>query len=125
SNRVDYQMTDNTEIENYTGLAIESHIENSKRHTSNYYTYGKFIDYQEIEPGVIKVDNMYGVINVIYKGLILDDTGLPELTFKEMTAITTYIAYTLTQKQAFITRDNATAQFAMMLSQKWERECAH
>lgn len=127
SGRVDFQKTDNRQTQNWTGLAIESNVEEFKRlgDTSPFYAYGKFINYKEIETGLIKVDGRHKIVNVLYKGLMLDDEGLPELSSKEVEALSCYIAYTTMQKQAFINRDKATMELAMLLKQDWERKCAH
>jgi hypothetical protein len=36
----------------------------------------------------------YGTVNVLYKGVLLDEEGLPQITDKEANAIATYIAWT-------------------------------
>lgn len=40
-----------------------------------------------------------GKINILYRGIVLDDDGLPELTDKEVDAIAAYCAYTVKFKQ--------------------------
>jgi len=49
----------------------------------------------------------YGTVNVLYKGVIADDEGLPKLTDKEATAIATYIAYVIKFKEGLITNNQA------------------
>jgi hypothetical protein len=45
----------------------------------------------------------YGNINILYKGIIADNEGLPELTDKEATAIATYLAYITKYKEGLKT----------------------
>jgi hypothetical protein len=50
-------------------------------------------------------------VNILYKGILADEDGLPELTDKEATAIATYIAYVTKFKEGLITNNapnNAT-----------------
>jgi len=42
-------------------------------------------------------------VNILYRGIELDDEGLPQLTDKEAIAIAYYIAYIYTYKRSILT----------------------
>jgi hypothetical protein len=44
-------------------------------------------------------------VNILYKGILVDDEGLPEITDKEATAIATYIAYVIKFKEGLQTNN--------------------
>jgi len=47
----------------------------------------------------------YGKINVLYKGVLVDEDGLPELTDKEANALATFVAYTQKYKEGLLTNN--------------------
>jgi hypothetical protein len=47
----------------------------------------------------------YGTLNILYKGIIADEDGLPELTDKEANAIATFIAYSNKYKEGLKTNN--------------------
>jgi len=50
-------------------------------------------------------DKPYGKVNILYRGLILDDNGLPEITDKEALALATYCAYVIKFKEGIKTNN--------------------
>ena len=50
-------------------------------------------------------DKPHGKINILYKGLVLDNDGLPEITDKEATALATYCAYVIKFKEGIMTNN--------------------
>ena len=50
----------------------------------------------------------FGELNVLYKGIVADEEGLPFLNFKELEAIACYCAYTYLFKKAMGTMDSNT-----------------
>ena len=70
---------------------------------------------------VFNEDNIY--VTVVYKGVILDEEGLPSLNYKEVEAIANYCAYVTTNKKAMVTKDKGTFEIAQMLKQEWQRTC--
>lgn len=52
-------------------------------------------------------------VNIIYRGQILDDDGLPSLSPKEVEAIATYLAYWNTRKNMFLKDPTAEKLFAV------------
>lgn len=75
---------------------------------------GKFVKYRVVGNKLYVAQN-YSDINVLYKGIILDEEGLPSLTEAEVDAVAAFCAYSKTFKNALVTKDNNTMQLAMML----------
>ncbi len=116
----DFKKTDNTVIDNYRNEETESFIESYRSQDTNpLYTAGKLINYQEGN-GVIYI-NSSDYVTVVYKGVILDDEGLPSLNFKEVEAIAAYCAFVVTRKKGMVTRDVGTIQLSQALGLEWER----
>jgi hypothetical protein len=65
----------------------------------------------------------FNKVNILYKGFIADEEGLPYLNSKEVDAIAAFCAYANDYKQARMTRDQVTMQFAQMSEQKWLKLC--
>jgi len=68
-------------------------------------------------------DKNYGSILILYKGEVLDDEGLPEITNKEAEAIATYCAYVDKYKEGLITNNGNIIQLADTLKQQWLFKC--
>jgi hypothetical protein len=85
---------------------VEQAIESEKRYQSPYYMSGKILKYEEVGDKLYFTHN-YGRINILYKGILVDETGLPKLSNKEALAIATYIAYTQKFKEGLITNNAA------------------
>lgn len=102
---------------------IEETIENFKSGNSSFYGRGHYVEYtRDGNDLVFTRDNMQ--VNILYKGVVLDDDGLPKLNFKEIEAIAKYCAYVENQKKAMMTKDKNTFEIAMMLKQEWLTACA-
>lgn len=123
SNAIDYQKIDNLSREDYGNKITESYIESRKTNTTPYYTKGKFLDYQYVHPNTLRFTKNYTDVNVLYKGIILDDDGLPQLTNNEVNAIACYIAYVHHRKLMMMNKDKATAELANYLAAEWRRLC--
>lgn len=85
-------------------FTTEQFIEGRKRFTSPYYQSGKFVHYERVGDKLYIRDNV-SKINILYKGVILDENGLPELNDKEALAIATYVAYVSKFKEGLITNN--------------------
>lgn len=81
------------------------------------YASGKFIKYRQ-EGNQIFLSDKFDVVNILYRGFIVDEEGLPSLTDKELDAVAVFCAYTDMFKKALISRDSASMQFAQLLEQK-------
>ena len=101
---------------------VESYIEHRKAFRNPLYLSGKLIHYERVGD-MLYFDRPYGKINILYKGLILDDDGLPEITDKEATALATYCAYIIKFKEGIMTNNTNIIQMANMLKQQWNVQC--
>ena len=96
----------------------ESYIESRKAFNSPLYESGKFIKYERVG-NTLYFDRSYRQVTVLYRGEILDDDGLPEITDKEAIAIATYCAYVIKYKEGLKTNNPNIIQLAETLRQKW------
>ena len=119
----DYQKTSNQYLAGHTQNGwIEGYIETRKYNTGSLYPTGKFIKYRQ-EGNILKLADKFNKVNILYKGFIADEEGLPYLNSKEVDAIAAFCAYANDYKQARMTRDQVTMQFAQMSEQKWLKLC--
>lgn len=114
SNKSDYGNIDNAFIENQ--------IESEKIFNSPYYMSGKLLSYTQNGRTVYFSKN-YGKVNVLYKGILADEDGLPELSDKEANAIATYLAYVDKYKEGLKTNNTVMINLATNLEQKWLKQC--
>lgn len=101
---------------------IESSIEAQKIYTSPYYISGKLLKYEQVGD-TLYFDKNYGTLNILYKGILADDEGLPELSDKEALAIATYLAYIQKYKEGLKTNNAVSINLASTLEQKWAKQC--
>lgn len=100
----------------------EQYIENRKRFHDHLYQSGKFIKYERVGD-TLYFDKPYRQINILYRGIELDDEGLPELTDSEALAIATYCAYITKYKEGLITNNTNIISISNTLQQKWQIQC--
>lgn len=101
---------------------VENYIEGGKFYTSPYYNSGKLVSYEQIGDTLYFPKN-YGNLNILYKGISMDDDGLPYLTDKEARAIATFIAYTIKYKEGLKKNNTVMINLAQSLEAKWLRLC--
>ena len=82
------------------------------------YARGKFIKYERVG-NMLYFDRPHGKVNILYRGVILDDDGLPEVTDKEALALATYCAYVIKFKEGIKTNNPNMIQFAESLRRQW------
>ena len=75
----------------YTSF-VEQGIEAEKYYQGFYYLPGKVLKYEKVGDKLYFTHN-YGFVNILYKGILADENGLPQLTDNEARAIATYLAY--------------------------------
>ncbi len=97
---------------------IESYIEHRKAFRHPLYASGKFIKYEQVG-NKLYFDKPHGRINILYKGYILDDDGLPEITDKEAMALATYCAYVIKFREGMMTNNANIINLAETLRQQW------
>lgn len=118
----DIETSHSSGLTNYKSFFTENYIEGQKDFKSPYYISGKLLDYQQIG-NTLLFDRNYGPINILYKGILMDDDGLPQLTDKEATAIATYIAYVKKYKEGLVTNNMNIINLANTLKQQWLQQC--
>ena len=70
------------------------------------------------------LDNNYGgKINLLYKGEVLDDDGLPQITDKEAEAIAAFCAYAVKYKEGLQTNNANIINLANDLKRNWCTLC--
>lgn len=104
---------------------VENYIENTKGDQSPLYTRGNFVKFTKAGPSRIQVHQKSGTVNVLYKSVLYDEQGLPELNAKEVDAIAAYCAYADAFKKCLMTRNGDLANLAQVLEQKWLKLCDH
>lgn len=119
----DFQMTDNVKSENYSRLEIETYIQSRKAPGNSLYSRGNIPEYSRVNNALTFYNKKIKSVRIIYKGVILDDDGLPYLSFKEADAIAAFCAYVYKNKKGMATNDQATIQIAQLLKQEWMRLC--
>lgn len=119
----DYQKTTNqTNSVNNTSAWIESYVESRKFNTNPLYQSGKYIKYHRVNDKLYLADK-FDKVKILYKGVILDDEGLPYINEKEIDAIAAYCAYVYDWKKARQTKDQGTMMIAQKSEQIWKSLC--
>jgi hypothetical protein len=101
---------------------IEQHIEERKHFTEPLHVSGKYVPYERVG-NTLYFDKPYGKICILYKGLVLDDDGLPEITDKEAMALATYCAYVTKLKEGLQSNNTNTINLSSTLYNKWTLQC--
>lgn len=116
------RVTNTSDFGDQNTSFVEQYIEGNKKYQGQYYLPGKVLKYEQVKNKLYFTHN-YGKINVLYKGILADEDGLPELTDKEATAIATYIAYILKFKEGLKTNNGDILKMSEMLNAKWQKQC--
>lgn len=120
----DWNYTDNIRLNgNVSSAFTEHYIEGRKAFTNPLYISGKFVKYERVGDKLYIDPGYSGKINILYRGQILDDDGLPELTDREVDAIAAYCAYTIKFKQYLQTYSKELLQATQILQNEWNRLC--
>lgn len=96
----------------------EEYIESRKAFTDPLYISGKYAKFERVGD-TLYFDKNYGTVNILYKGVIVDSEGLPEITQKEAIAIATYTAYVEKYKEGISKSSAGIIQIASLLENKW------
>ena len=122
-NHEDWNYSTNKTVNgDYNSQFTEQYIEARKLYQSPLYISGKYAKYERVGD-ILYFDKDYGKVNILYKGIILDEDGLPKVNEKEALAIATYIAFATKQKQGWITNNQNIIQLAQYLYQQWLKYC--
>ena len=119
----DWNYTTNFTVNgDYQSQFIEQYIEGRKLYSSPFYISGKYAKYQRVGD-TLYFDKDYGSVMILYKGVVLDDDGLPYLNPKEVDAIACYIAMTVYYKKGLQTGNQLITQQALDLKREWSKLC--
>lgn len=116
------RVTNKTINGDWNSAFVENSIEAEKFYQSPWYLPGKVLKYEQVGEKLYFTHN-YGTVNVLYKGVLMDEDGLPKITDKEAIAIASYIAYILKFKESLITNNQGIAQQATLLYNQWSKQC--
>lgn len=97
---------------------VESYIENRKEFKNPLYISGKYAQYERVGDTLV-FSKDYGKVNILYKGVILDEEGLPEITDKEARAIALYCAYVTKYKDGIINNNPNIINISRDLENKY------
>lgn len=106
----------------HNSAVTEQYIEHRKAFHDPLYQSGKFIKYERVGD-TLYLDRNYNRVNILYRGIVLDNDGLPEITDKEALAIATYCAYVTKYKEGLKTNNTNIIQVASQLKQQWYIQC--
>lgn len=122
-NHEDWNYSTNKTVNgDYNSQFTEQYVEARKLYQAPLYISGKYAKYERVGD-TLYFDKDYGKVNILYKGIILDEDGLPQVNEKEALAIATYIAFATKQKQGWITNNQNIIQLAQYLYQQWLKYC--
>ena len=116
------EVTNTTDFGDLNSSYTEQYIEATKAFQGPYYMPGKVLKYEQVGDTLYFTHN-YGRINILYKGVIFDEDGLPEISDKEAMAIATYIAYIVKFKEGLKTNNGDTIKLSQTLELKWKTQC--
>ena len=114
--------TNKTDFGDITTIFVENYIEAAKQYQGSYYMSGKVLKYEQVKDKLYFTHN-YGRVNILYKGVLFDEEGLPEITDKEAVAIATYIAYVKAFKEGLKTNNGDKLKMSQMLESRWHKQC--
>lgn len=114
--------TSDTVNGDYNSLFTEHYIEGRKEFKNAFYSSGRFVKYERVNDTLYFEEN-YGPIQILYKGVELDENELPYLTEKEVDAIACYLAFTQRFKEGWAAHNAQMIQEAQLLEQRWLKLC--
>lgn len=122
-NHEDWNYSTNMTVNgDYNSQYTEHYIEARKLYTDPLYARGKYARYERVGD-VLYFDRDYGDVSILYKGVMVDEEGLPQVTEKEALALATYLAFVTKQKQGWITNNQALLQEAQYMREQWLKYC--
>ena len=117
----DWQFTTNRhDLGDLNSNFVEMYIEGNKHFSSPLYLSGKYAKY-ELVNDTLYFDKNYGKVNILYKGQLVDDEGLPMLTKKEIDTIALFVAFTVKYKEGLRTNNSNILSIAKDLQGQYIR----
>lgn len=101
---------------------IETYIESRKAFRNPMYLRGKLARFTQ-QGQTLHFDKDYGNIHVLYKGIFIDEDGLPYINDKERDAIACFVAFTYKFKQGWQSNNPNLINLAQTLEAKWKKLC--
>lgn len=114
--------TNDTPNGDFNSQFVESYIEGRKLFENPLYINGRFVKYERVGD-TLYFDKDYGKINILYKGVVLDEEGLPDINDKECLAIATFCAYIKEFKEGLKTNNPNIVRLSQELERKWYKYC--
>lgn len=119
----DAEISSNSTSFPWQNIWVESYIDLSPKLHDPYFHPGKLIKYDEGDNELYFAHD-YPKVIVIYHGIIADEeTGLPLVNDKELTAIATFVAYASLYRDGIKKRDANTIKLAQTVKEDWLRAC--
>lgn len=114
-----------TNIHNYGDInshIAEQYTESLKHDTHMLYEPGRLVRYERAGDKLYFKEK-YGPICIVYRGEVVDDEGLPEITDAEAMAIAAWVGYVLRQKEFFKLNDKSSYEKAQLIKRDWDLRC--
>ena len=119
----DWNRTSNiSDTGDYNSLITENYIEATKGSTYPMFTRGRYAKYEQ-SGDTLYFDRNYGKVFILYRGIIADEDGLPDLKESEVLAIATFAAYVQKYKEGLKTNNKELLQIAESLKREWLKRC--
>lgn len=120
---VDWRSTTNDSYYgDYNSQFTENYIEGLKVNKNPNYVSGKYVKYERVGDKLY-FSEPYGKLQILYRGVELDDNGLPYINEREKEAIACFCAYISKYKEGLATHNQALLAEAQLLNQEWKRLC--
>lgn len=110
--------TNDTDNGDWNSAAVEHYIEGRKVLTDPFFTRGVYAKYER-SGDTLYFDKNYGKVVILYRGVIVDEDGLPDLTESESLAIATYVAYIDKYKKGLRENNKQILDIAETLRRDW------
>lgn len=117
----EYSTNKNVNGDTYSQFT-ENYIESRKIFNDPLYLPGKLAKFKQFG-NILQFDKNYGLVNILYKGIYVDDEGLPLIQEKERDAIACFVAMTDKFKQGWKANNPQIIQIAKSLEIDWKRLC--
>ena len=101
----------------------EHYIEGMKAFKDPLYISGKYVNYERVGDTLYLNEPVRDKIFILYRGQLVDDNGLPQITDSEAHAIAAFCAYTAKYKEGLMTNNPQIIQTAQLLKQEWTKLC--
>jgi hypothetical protein len=115
-------VTNDTVNGDYSSQFTENYIESRKLYSDPLYISGKYAKFERVGD-TLYFEKNYGQVNILYKGILVDEDGLPEINYKEKDAIACYCACTKRFKEGWKNHNQNMLQEAQLLEQRWLKLC--